>query len=836
MIKLLQMKTILILLCLGVSSAFAQQPTQTVRGKVFDSESQFPLVGVKVQIFTSDSTKKCRAVTDFDGEFKIPNIPVGKHELTTTILMYDAKTITIEVNSGKETIVQIPMTESFIEQEAVVVTGRKKGEVINELALISSQQFSVSETDRYPGSRSDPARMASNFAGVGGADDSRNDIVIRGNSPLGVVWRVEGVDIPNPSHFSISGSTGGPVSILNNKILANSDFFMSAFPAEYGNSTSGVFDLKLRKGNDSKHEFTGQFGFLGTELMAEGPMSKDGKSSYLVMGRYSTLSLFSSLGIKIGTDAVPTYGDGAFKLNWKLKNGGALSLFAIGGASDIAIEIENPGTLAEQLANGDRTEETSELYGEGDRDQFFGTAMAVTGLTYKKPLNEKTFLTATLAYSYEQQKSNHDFIDRTGHIIDGDSIVVHNGRYDLMAYAFKISKGSGFFSVNHKINKKHLIKAGINVDAYFYNMHDSVLEAGHTMDPSTHVWDERWDYEGASMLVQPFVQWKWRMTEKMAFTAGIHNQFFSFIGNDKINMSIAEPRIGWKLKMKNGQAISAGAGMHSMTQPMYTYLYHQEDADGEKVYENMNMDFSRSLHTGVGYEKAFKKSLNLKMEAYYQHLYNIPVTVAPSAFSLINMGSGFQRFFPQDLQNTGTGTNYGAEITLQKYFDKSFFFMFSGTVFNSTYVASDNIERSTSYNGNYVFNLLAGKEWKVGEKQSISLGFKATVAGGKLYGTVDTAATNTFQELIYLDEGFNSRQFPVYYRIDAKINWKFNAKKVTHEIGLDLVNVTARQNLLGLSYAPNLFDSSAEPVVERYQLGFLPLFYYKIDFRFDGKK
>ena len=829
------MKTILILLCLGISSAFAQQPTQTVRGKVFDSESQFPLVGVKVQIFTSDSTSKCRAVTDFDGEFKIPNIPVGKHELTTTILMYDVKTITIEVNSGKETIVQIPMTESFIEQEAVVVTGRKKGQVINELALISSQQFSVSETDRYPGSRSDPARMASNFAGVGGADDSRNDIVIRGNSPLGVVWRVEGVDIPNPSHFSISGSTGGPVSILNNKILANSDFFMSAFPAEYGNSTSGVFDLKLRKGNDSKHEFTGQFGFLGTELMAEGPMGKDGKSSYLVMGRYSTLSLFSSLGIKIGTDAIPTYGDGAFKFNWKLKNGGALSLFAIGGASDIAIEIENPGTLAEQLAAGVTTEETSELYGEGDRDQFFGTAMAVAGLTYKKPLNEKTFLAATLAYSYEQQKSNHDFIDRTGNIIGDDSIVVHNGRYDLMAYAFKISKGSGFFSINHKINKKHLIKVGINLDAYFYNMHDSVLEAGHTMDPSTHVWDERWDYEGASMLVQPFVQWKWRMTEKMAFTGGIHNQFFSFMGNDKINMSIAEPRIGWKLKMKNGQAISAGAGMHSMTQPMYTYLYHQEDTDGEKVYENMDMDFSRSLHTGVGYEKAFKKSLNLKMEAYYQHLYNIPVTVAPSAFSLINMGSGFQRFFPQDLQNSGTGTNYGAEITLQKYFDKSFFFMFSGTVFNSTYVASDNIERSTSYNGNYIFNLLAGKEWKVGEKQSISLGFKATVAGGKLYGTVDTAATNTFQELIYLDEGFNSRQFPVYYRIDAKINWKFNAKKVTHEIGLDLVNVTARQNLLGLSYAPNLFDSVAEPVAERYQLGFLPLFYYKIDFRFDGK-
>ena len=238
--------------------------------------------------------------------------------------------------------------------------------------------------------------------------------------------------------------------------------------------------------------------------------------------------------------------------------------------------------------------------------------------------------------------------------------------------------------------------------------------------------------------------------------------------------------------------------MHSMTQPMYTYLYHRNDG-ANKIYDNLKMDFSRSLHSSVGYEKAFKKSLNLKMEGYYQHLYNIPVTIEPSAFSLINMGSGFQRFFPEALENTGTGTNYGIELTLQKYFDKSFFFLFSATAYNSTYIASDELERNT-------------------------------------YGYVDTAATSELQELIYLDEGFNSRQFPVYYRIDAKINWKLNAKRVTHEIGLDLVNVTGRKNLLGLSYAPNLFDSSQEPVAERYQLGFLPLFYYKVDFRFDGKR
>lgn len=812
------MRAILLLFYLSSTVAFAQQPTQTVRGKIFDSETQYPLVGAKVQVFTADSAKLYRALTNISGEFSIVNVPVGKHNLKASYLTYDTKEVTIEVNSGKETIVQVPMMESFIEQEAIVVSGRKKGAVINELALISAQQFSVSETDRYAGSRSDPARMASNFAGVGGADDSRNDIVIRGNSPLGVVWRVEGIDIPNPSHFSIAGSTGGPVSILNNKILGNSDFFMSAFPAEYGNSTSGVFDLKLRKGNDQKHEFTGQFGFLGTELLAEGPLSKDGKSSYLAMGRYSTLSLFKSMGIQIGTDAVPTYGDGAFKFNWKLKNGGALSLFAIGGVSDIAIKISDqyPLTLGGQ---------SEEVYGEGDRDQYFGTAMGVAGLSLKKPLNEKTFLAATIAYSVERQRSNHDFLTRTGTINGTDSTITVDSLYPMMAYLFEIQKASGYLAINHKFSKRHLLKAGINLDAFFYNMTDSVLDPSHTN------WINRWDYKGNAMLIQPFTQWKWRITENMAFTAGVHAQYFTL----SKSISPIEPRVGWKLKLNNNQSISAGAGMHSMTQPMYTYLYHRNDG-ANKIYDNLKMDFSRSLHSSVGYEKAFKKSLNLKMEGYYQHLYNIPVTIEPSAFSLINMGSGFQRFFPEALENTGTGTNYGIELTLQKYFDKSFFFLFSATAYNSTYIASDGLERNTSYNGNYIANLLAGKEFKVGERQSLSLGLKATIAGGKLYGYVDTAATSELQELIYLDEGFNSRQFPVYYRIDAKINWKLNAKRVTHEIGLDLVNVTGRKNLLGLSYAPNLFDSSQEPVEERYQLGFLPLFYYKVDFRFDGKR
>jgi hypothetical protein len=816
---MLKLSSLLVFLLLAVFS-FAQ-PVQNVRGRVFDSETFTPVVAAKVVIPSKDSTKVYQALTDEKGEFLISNVVVGKYTLHVNFFGYDEKTVNLEVISGKESIIDVPMAEAYVKNaDEVVVTARKSGEVINELALISARQFSVEETNRYAGSRSDPARMASNFAGVQGADDSRNDIIVRGNSPLGVVWKVEGIDIPNPSHFATSGSTGGPVTILNNKILGNSDFFMSAFPAEYGNSTAAVFDLKLRNGNNSNHEFTGQFGFLGTELLAEGPMSKTGNSSYLMMGRYSTLSLFKMMGIKIGTDAVPEYGDGAFKFNWRFKNGGNLSFFGIGGKSNIQIMIS------------EQKEYTTEMYGEGDRDQYFGTSMVVSGFNYKQSLSEKTFLTTTLAYSYDEQHSHHNYLLRhldtlnKGTADEAYQIAI-DSMYPMMGYQFQFHKVAYHLAVTHKFNTRHLIKTGINTDLYYVTQKDSALRL-----VTDNQFQMRWDYKGAYTLIQPFIQWKWRATENMDVTAGLHAQYFSLSNR----FSGVEPRLGWRWKIKNNHSVFAGAGMHSQTQPLYTYTYNKFDAAGNKIYHNKNMDFSKSIHTGIGYEAFLPKSWNIKFEAYYQYLYNIPVTVTPSAFSLINMGAGFQRFFPDTLKNTGTGRNLGFEITVQKFFDKSFFVLVTASVYDSQYKGSDGVMRNTSYNGNYVFNVLGGKEFKIGKKQSISTGIKATYAGGQRYGYVNIPESEKYHELVYASDGFNSRRFKDYFRLDLKLSWKYNARVLTHEIGLDLVNILNTKNVLSLTYAPNLADPTAEPLATKNQLGFLPLFYYKIDFRFTKKK
>jgi len=799
---------------------FAQLPTQTVRGKVFDSESNYPLTGAKIVIEVG--TQKFMGAADADGAFAIQKVPVGKHQLAASAPFYDARTLTVEVTSGRELIVQIPLQEKISEQQAVRVVGRKQGEVLNEMAVLSAQQFSVEETNRYPGSRMDPARMASNFAGVNGADDSRNDIVVRGNSPLGVIYRVEGIDIPNPNHFAISGTSGGPVSLLNNKILGNSDFFMSAFPAEYGNSLSGVFDLKLRSGNNNQHEFTGQFGLLGTEFLAEGPLSKNSKSSYLVMGRYSTLTIFQKLNINLGTDAIPKYFDGAFKFNWILKNGGQLALFGMGGNSDIAIEISG------------FKQYTEDLYGEGDRDQYFGTSMITSGLNYKKSLSEKTFISSTLAYSQENQRTRHEYL-KNRRLDPTDSLIKYDEKYYMMGYGFQVQKVSGYTAINHKLNKQHLIKAGLSFDLISMDFRDSCL---YNLDSAALGFETRWNYRGMAAIIQPFVQWKWRVSDHMDVTAGIHAQYFTLTNS----ISPFEPRLGWKYRMDKGQAIFAGGGLHSMIQPYYTYAYYYQDSiDGKPG--NMNMDFSRSAHSGIGYEKSFNKGFNIKTEAYYQYIYNIPVTVAPSSFSMINVGSGFSRLFMDSLVNNGTGYNYGLELTIQKYFDKSFFFLFSGTIYDSKYRGSDSILRNTSYNGSYVVNFLGGKEFKVGERSIIGIGGKVTAAGGKRYGIVDIEATNASKEIIFQDEGFNDSIFNDYFRVDFKISWRKNADRVTHEIGLDLVNILGTKNLLTLAYRPPLSDQdfidqqngTFLPYSQKTQLGFFPIFYYKIDFRANSK-
>lgn len=805
------MKQILLIIFLGcLSVALQAQPiSQSVSGKVVERETKMPLPGVNVILV--DTVGTLGTVTDVNGMFTLKGVPLGRRSFRFSFIGYKETSVSsVLVTSGKELILNMEMEESVEALEEIVITASPNGEPLNDMAVVSVRAFTVEETDRYAGSRGDPARMASNFAGVQGADDSRNDIVIRGNSPQGVLWQLEGINIPNPNHFSIPGTAGGPVSIINNKVLSNSDFYTGAFPAEYGNSIAGVFDLKMRNGNNRQHEFSGQLGFLGTELFAEGPLSKKRTSSYLFNYRYSTLSLFSSLGIDIGTTSIPRYQDMAFRLNFPLAGGGSVSAFGIGGNSDIDI------LLSEQ-----KTPERN-LYGENDRDQYFSSRMGVTGLSYTKPLNENTMLKATLAASTDVQDAQHYYIYRN---VNAQNFYEVDSLPQILGYEFNQKKYSAILTFYQKLSPKNSLVYGFNNDVFDFNFLDSaraLQDNGELFDP----FYTRWNSREQAVLVQPYVQWKHKFSDKLSLVTGLHSQYFSLSNS----LSPVEPRAGITWQLGGTQSLNAGVGLHSQIQPTYMYFYSLTDASVSPQLHNQDMDFTKSIHYVVSYSKMLTAQVRFKTEVYYQYLYNIPIEKRISSFSLVNSGAGFSRFFADTLVNEGKGNNYGIEFTLERSFSSGYFFMVTTSLFESKYRGSDDVLRDTDFNGNYAVNGLFTKEWTLGENNLIGVGTKVTTAGGRRYGPADPIASEREKEVIFVDAERNSLQFPAYFRADLKLNYRINRPRLSHEIAVDLVNILGTKNVLKLTWAPDETDPSVDPIRREYQLGFLPIFYYRIDF------
>jgi len=792
-------------------SLFAQ--TQILRGTVTDYDSKFPLVGVNVILYKDSAIAKVVS-TDENGNYRMDGVPVGRNKVKFSYVSYEEQTIdNVIVTSGKEVVLNVTMNESVHEINEVVVSAFKHGETRNEMATLSARPFTIEETDRYAGSRGDPARMASNFAGVQGADDSRNDIVIRGNSPGGVLWKMEGIPILNPNHFNIPGTTGSPVTILNNKFLSNSDFFTGAFPAEFGNTISGVFDLYQRNGNNEKYEFGGQLGFLGIEALAEGPLSKNHKSSFLATYRYSTLQLFDLLKIDIGTNSIPKYQDGFFRLNFQLNKNSSLAFFGMGGLSDVAILIS------------DQKKPEADLYAQSDRDQYFKSKMGITGVTYSKTFSANTYMKMTLAAQGNSVVAHHDLVYRH---IEGDGTYVLDSLLPILDYTFKESRISAAWFINHKFSSQFIMKAGFTADEVLYNYIDStrILD---TTSAYYYQYETRWDSKGNTALIQPYIQFKFKPTDRLTFNFGVHAQYFELSNST----SGFEPRIGVQYDLGHDQLITFGTGLHSQQQNLYLYFYRLQDSLNHPLPpHNIGMGFTKSLHYVASYSKLFAKHFYLKVEAYYQWLFDVPVEKDSSSFSLINTGVGFSRFFPDTLVNEGVGYNYGIELTLERFFYKQYFFMVTATLFNSQYKGSDGMWRNSDFNAQYVANLLGTKEFSLGKqkKNTIGIGGKITYEGGHWYGPVDTTVSEIQKEVIYADATRNSLQFAPYFRLDLKFNFKINAKKVSHEIGLDVVNVFDTKNILSLTYIPNDDDPSRSVIQTNYQLGRLPIFYYRLDF------
>jgi hypothetical protein len=772
--------------------------TKTIRGQVIDKDSKYPLIGAQVMVI--DTGKINGTVTDENGYFNM-QVPLGKLSIKVTYVGYKEEIINnLFVISGKEINQIIELQEKVTNIKELVVQGYKEqGRAKNEFAAVSARSFDVELTSRFSGNRNDPARMASNFAGVSGANDARNDIIIRGNSPMGMLWRLEGIDIPSPNHFGGFGSTGGPVSMLNNNTLARGDFMTSAFPAEYGNAVSGVFDLALRAGNKDKHEFMAQLGFNGIEFGAEGPFAKKkSQATFLINYRYSTLALFKLLRANFGTGtAVPEYQDLTFKIDVPTKKAGIFRVWGLGGLS----KIELLGSKVDLAKN------PNNLYGNENQDIYNRVRTGMVGASHTYFFNQKTYYKLMIAATHQQQFAEIDSVSPVNRV---DIIRVNKVNLRQNKYSIHLM-------TNSKINSKNTITSGIITNVYDLKFSDSIL-FNNSFTPMKYG-------KGFSALTEAYSMWKHKFNEQLQLNIGVHGQFFS------LSKSVAaEPRFSFKYQFKENQSLSIGYGLHHQIQPLPTY-YNYDVSSGNNTATNLNMGFTRSQHVVLGYDLNFAKDFRLKAESYFQYIDNAPVERAPSSFSMLNAGADFATPNNTYLVNKGVGRNYGLEVTVEKFLSKGYYFLLTTSLFQSQYQGSDKIWRSTAFNGLYVVNALGGYQYSFGGRKSkvksntLSFDGKITAAGGRKYTPIDEAASLAQRVQVLKDNEAYSLKYPDYFRFDIKVSYRFSMKRITQEISIDVQNVANIKNIFRKVYNPRTNTLNNE-----YQQGIFVLPQYKLLF------
>ena len=784
----------LINIILIVNISFSQRYTQQIKGIVIDSDTRQPLWGANVLIINSNPLKG--STTDEQGRFKIENVEIGRKSIKISYIGYEEKVIPeILVGSGKEINLTIEIKEKIISAKEVVISaGRERTQPINAMAGVSFRVFSVDDASRYAGGLSDPSRMASAFAGVNAADDENNEIIIRGNSPRGILWKLEGVEIPNPNHFRDGeGASGGGVSILSNNMMSNSDFFTGAFPAEYGNASSGVFDIRLRTGNTNKREYSFQLGVVGAEASIEGPFVKGKQASYLINYRYAIFELINKLGIKTSdnfNEIVPAFQDLSFNLNFPTKNAGNFSLFGLGGKS-------TAGQLAPKDSNlwgdrGDRFEET-EYHKTG--------VLGITNLYRFR--NNKSYIKTVFSVSGESNTLENDSLNN-----NYSKIITHNEKF-----TYTSARLSTMF--NHKFNSKNFIRTGLIYGISGFDINMEGVDWNNNMQ-----WRNWINSSGNTSILQTYMQWQHRFTDKIELNSGLHFLHFALNNNNSI-----EPRLGLKFNISALHSIQLGFGIHSKVESISNYMIETKDLAGNLYVPNKNLDFTKSTHYIVGYHYQINESMRFKAEIYYQYLYDVPVSSdSGSILSALNFNEGIADI---PLVNKGKGYNYGLELTLEKFLSNHYYFLFTSSLFDSKFKTMDGKWRNTYFNNSFVFNLLAGKDFVFGsnKNKTFSINAKLLWKGGNRFIPINLQASNIKGYAVYnINNAYNER-IADYYRFDLGLKYRKDHKNFAWIISLDIQNVTSRQNLYGQYY-----DAYAKKIAYSYHLGMLPILNFRIEF------
>lgn len=748
-----------------------------------DNASQAPIAFANVVLLNTQPL--LGSVTDSLGNFLIANVPLGRYDVKISCVGYeDALVREVVVTSAKQSILTIPVREnSRMLEEVTIKPNVNKEQALNPMATVSARMLSVEEARRYAGGFDDPARLASAFAGVT-ANSGVNGIMVRGNAPKYLQWKMEGIEIPNPNHFGdLKAFGGGILTGLSSQMLANSDFFTGAFPAEYNNAVSGVFDISMRKGNNEKKERTIQVGVVGVEYSEEGAFKKGGKASYLYNYRNSTLALLEPL-LPENAEKIK-YQDLSFKLNFPTKKAGVFSVWGIG--------------LRDGASAKPKTDSLKWFYKEDKQKNDIKLDLGAGGLSHLYFFNNNTYLKTTLAATGSSTNWKTETLNSRLELTPYSNIAYSYWNYVLSSF------------VNKKISARHTNRTGFSATRMMYNIQlNNSLKAG---DAPTEIVNSG----GNSTLLAAYSSSAFHLTHTLLMTIGINGQFFTLNKHYTI-----EPRIAFRQAIGRRHSIGLGYGLHSRLENLNFY-YNNSLTSGEKAV-NKNLDFTKAHHFVLSYDWSVSPLVHIRVEPYYQQLFSVPV-VRNSSTSFINLQSDW--FFAEKLENTGEGRNYGIDFSLEKYMSRGYYYLLTASVFDASYKGGDGIWRASRFNRNYVFNFLIGKEWQVGKSKqnTFSLNMRVSYQGGNRYSPVNETASYLARDVVYDESRAFSLQADPLTNVHVTASYRINRKKSAHEFALKVLNATGQADFYGYKYnlVKNTIDKDETSVV-------IPNLSYRIEF------
>jgi hypothetical protein len=767
-------------------SLWAQEITQAVSGRITDQTTGSPLSNASVRI-ARDQVIVQSTQTDNDGRFSI-TLPVGRYKLSVSYTGFSGITRELLVISGKESTVSVSLQSTTQQLQEVEV--RSSAETTDIPGLRS---LSIEKTLRIPANFFDPVRAATAYPGVVTANDQNNAIIIRGNSPNGLLWRLNGLDIVNPNHLAYAGTlsdvpaaNGGGVNILSAQMLDRTDFYTGSFPASYGNALSGIVDMRLREGNKSRWEYTAQASLIGMDLSAEGPLNKSKSTSLLVNYRYSTVGLLSLAGVNFGDEAI-TFQDLSFNLNTDLKNNGKLTFFGFWGDSKNDFDVKP----------ADEWEEDKDKY-----DITYGAQTAGAGVNFSIPAGRGKF-SAGVAYSSSDQgrdamlSQEASPFDRT-----------------LLFEQYQLDKAIASASLRFKTPLTDKINWDVGLMANY--LVDDLFSFRAVGCPGCATRTERevaGNTEG--VLLQPFTNFRITFSPEIVFDGGVRYLHYEFN-----NTSSIEPRANLKWIPTRESSFDLSYSLVSQLQLPIVYL----------TKDNEDLEMTKSSHLDLSYSRSISDDFSLRSGIFYQYLFHVPIINDPfSTFTTLNLMEGQPAV---SLTNIGAGENYGVDVTLDKQFFGNHYFLLGGSYYQSKYKAGDGKKRDTRFNGNYTFSGVYGKEWtKTSKKRTIGLNTRVLYLGGLRRTPVDVDASINQGETVYRtsDTFVLIDPYPEklddYFRLDLRLSFRKDKTRYTRTFAIDIQNLTSQQN-----EAYQYYDFTQSKVVTKYQLGIIPVLVYRIDF------